>query len=445
MIPFIFFGACSHETAGPSENVVSNSAEQSISMLASNLNFEPNERAGLNEVKMQADLLNTFSLNFYRGLNKDVSLDDGVNLIFPPLSIRSAFGMLYSAAEEGGSVQKELSSALVLNSVESAYSSEKEVNLRLKSQLLAIEDSFSNTPDNRQLQYRLVNQVFVDNRLNVMSSYLDTLKQFYNAAVGQLAIQDDPEGSRKYINLFVSEKTQSMIKDLLPKNSIEKNTSSVLINSAYMKADWEKPFAAHETSLQNFVTANGIKKICLTMKDTDQLDYYSDQELQAVSKPYAGGKVAMLIIVPKTEATLSSVLNSMTSKKIRSIFDNQTKKHIELHLPKFSFEWGTKSIKSVLKSMGLTSIFTKRNAFPRFLAGLDEIFVRDVFHKAKIVVEENGTQAAAATAIVPVVGSARQNFPIPMPIEVRVNKPSLFFIYEKLSGSILFMGRISMP
>ncbi|MEN9825918.1 MAG: hypothetical protein RI953_1663 [Pseudomonadota bacterium] len=411
------------------ENVL----KEHFQMEGSALSFNSSERISPEKIQQQAERLNTFSLSLYRELGAS---DDGAeltNLIISPFSVRSAFSMLYPAAEKNSSIQNEMKEAMSFNNAEN------ELLPEVKSLALKVEDAFARTPSGYLPKYRMVNQVFVDGRLQLFPNFLDTLKTFHNAGVGKLDFRAKPEQSRETINKYIKDKTNSQIYDLLPKGSIQFNTASLLINTIYMLAKWETEFSKDSTQPEPFTNAAGEIKNVDTMVQREDLLYYSDPDFHAVSKPYDGNKVALLTLVPKEGLKISDIETKLTATRFSQLLKDMKSREVIYRLPKFKIEWGTESLKPALKKLGMREIFGVSNCFPRMLN--IETCISDVFHKAKISVDETGTEAAAATAIVLAPSSDEMN-PTP-PIEVKVNRPSVFFIYEKSIGAILFAGRIA--
>jgi serpin B len=407
-------------------------SNETFKMESSQLNYNASERVPLQRVQQQADRLNTFSLSLFREIGASGGSTVTENLIISPFSVRSALAMLYPATEKNSHIQKELAQALSFNAAE------EELLPEIKSLALTIEDAFAKQPTGKFLKYRMLNQVFTDSRLQIFPSFLDALKTYLNAGVGKLNFQGNPEQSKDIINAYVTKNTNSLITDLLPPKAIKSDTTSVLINTVYMLADWETKFEKKSTRPEPFTSADGKTKNVDTMVQQTSLDYYGDQNFHAVSKPYAGNKVAMLVIVPKEGININDIENNLTSTQFSQIIKDMKSQDVVYRLPKFKLEWGSESLLKPLKNLGMSEIFSGSDCFPRMLNVPS--CISEVFHKAKFIVDEKGTEAAAATAVILVESSLKNVQP---PIEVKVNRPSAFFIYEKSTGAILFAGRIA--
>jgi serpin B len=421
-----------------------------VTFVSSDVAFNAADKADSERVGAQALALNEFSFEMFHKLHDVGSLADEANFLFSPLSVRTAFAMVYSGAEAGGDVQKEMASALRYEGDELTLHHE------LKSQILGIQDSFTTANKKQELEWSLGNQVFVDKSMGLQPAYLNVLKANYNAGVGKVDFRSSDsslEKSRLAINDFVSEKTRHLVKDLMPKAALTRDSALVLVNTIYMLADWETPFKKESTNPLPFTTARGETITTKTMMQKGMFGYYGfgDDSLQALSKSYAGGSVAMLWIVPKQGVERGQVESSLSAERFAQIVNGLQSTEVELELPKFAMEWGTESLKKGLQEMGMKTPFDDGgNRFPRILSdrsgaplASEAVWIQDVLHKAKIVVDEKGTEAAAATAIT--VGETL-SAPAPiLPVSFKVDRPSLFFIYDVKTKSILFMGRLADP
>lgn len=409
-----------------------------IEFASANLDFDKTEIANAEQIRAQAIGLNTFSTQLFGKLKQSKLLLESENMVFSPFSVRLALSMLLSGAQRDGTVQNEIKNSLGLGS------SEEVSNLGVKSQLLSLQDSFDRTIAKKGA-YSIVNQLFVEKSSELNPDYLATLKRTYNAGVGRLNFKSSPNESKDIINRFVSKKTNSLIEKLVPENSITKLTRAVLLNTLYMKIEWNNTFEKLMTREETFTTADGQTRTVPMMNQTEALPYYSADKFAAVGKPFKNGALQMVFLLPKSGTTLSQLESELTSERIQSVFENPSIELVDLTLPKFKIQWGTKSLKDPLKALGLKEGFENKGNFPRILKNNNEdLNIDDVLHQAVVEVDERGTEAAAATTVVVAVPtSARIN--IDKPIAFRIDQPALFFIIESSSKSIVFMGRLGDP
>ncbi|NRA67223.1 MAG: serpin family protein [Pseudobacteriovorax sp.] len=421
---------------GPGNTIVPEQYAELMSFSESQVTYTPEDNPDLAEVKRFADDHNRFAFQMFRKLrNADK------NLAFSPLSIRTVFATLYPATEAGQTPATEFATGFAFDADFDQNSS------LLKSGLDGLANSMSPTSlEDDPAQYKLVNQLWVDESLEADPDYLDHIKGYYNAGVGSLPFRTQTELSREAVNSFVAVNTEDLIKDLLPEGSIKENTISVLTNSVYFKAQWQYAFNQNLTSPSSFQSLAGETKSVEMMSQQESFEFAETDTEQALSLDYRNAKIAMIYIQPKDAANYLSWEDEFDQEDFSALLEAKSSAETKVSVPKLDMEWGSQSIKDTLKTMGIERVFDRdANHFPNLFteesqATLGSVFIDDVFHKTKLIVDESGTEAAAATGIVIGTESA--------PTEVKtfsVDRPTLFAIYDKVSASILFMGRIADP
>ena len=242
------------------------------------------------------------------------------------------------------------------------------------------------------------------------------------------------------INEWVYQETHEKIEDLIPKGGITPDTRLVLANAIYFKADWVRQFSANKTQQIPFNSLDGRQASTpmMQMAQPASLGYMAGDGFQAVELPYVGDRVAMLVIVPD-EGTFARFEAGLSAEQIVSIRDALEQRSVNLTFPKFTFETSF-SLADTLRQMGMADAFAPGLADFSGMDGKGELYISDVFHKAFVAVDEKGTEAAAASAVVAGITS------VIMPdIQLVVDRPFIFLILDQQSGSILFMGRFVQP
>ncbi|HEU0297551.1 MAG TPA: serpin family protein, partial [Anaerolineales bacterium] len=246
------------------------------------------------------------------------------------------------------------------------------------------------------------------------------------------------ESVRKEINDWVYDETQEKIKDLLPEGVLSSDTRMVLVNAIYFKADWLNQFDANDTFDSPFHLLDGTDVTVKTMNQGTSMPYYRGDGFQAVELPYAGDTAAMDIFVPD-EGNFEALESSLNSDLFNETINGLQPASMMLSLPKFTFE-SSFNFSDTLKSMGMVDAFAADKADFTAMTAENDLFISNVIHKAFVAVDEEGTEAAAATAVIVDVTSA-----IMYDVTLTIDRPFIFIIRDKISGQILFIGRVLDP
>lgn len=287
-------------------------------------------------------------------------------------------------------------------------------------------------------QLSIANAIWGQKNFHFEEDFLNTLAKNYGAGLRLLDYIMEPEESRQVINDWISDQTREKIQDLIPQGAINSDTRLVLSNAIYFKATWLEPFEEIFTDAGMF-TGLDDEKIPVTMMHGSDLNflYYQGENFQSFQMPYVGGEVSMLVILPD-EGDYQDFESSLTVETLDQIVEEMVYRPIRLAFPKFEFE-SEISLAQILADMGMPLAFSDAADFSG-MTGNKGLFISDVFHKAYVNVDEEGTEAAAATAVIMSVTSAPAD-----PIEVTVDRPFLFVIREHQTNTILFMGRVVSP
>lgn len=284
-------------------------------------------------------------------------------------------------------------------------------------------------------QLNMANDLWGQQGYSFLSSYLDALAINFGAGMHEVDFAGATEQARVTINNWVDGKTNGRIKDLLPLNSLSSDTRLVLTNALWFKANWESKFAISETATQTFFNRDGSQASVPLMHKSLYLPYAGGNGFQAIDIPYVEGKLSMLVVMPDA-GTFDTFVSALTPAGLNDIAGTLTNQYINLGLPKFTFE-SENNMTVLLQAAGMTDAFDPAKADFSGIDGTYGLSISGVRHKAFIAIDEEGTEAAAATAIA--IGTS--SIPPPV-ITLTVDHPFLFFIRDRETGLILVMGKV---
>lgn len=361
-----------------------------------------------------------FAFDLYQALR-----DQTGNLFFSPYSISVALAMTYAGAR--GETERQMAETLHFTlPQEQLHPAFNVLDLELRS---AEGDDF---------KLHIANAIWGQIGYSFLSEFLDVLARNYGAGMRLLDFEKEPEASRQVINDWVSEQTEDKIQDLIPSGGITRDTTLVLSNAIYFDADWERQFAKERTADGAFNTVDGreVTVPMMSLSEPASLPYAAGQGYQVVELPYKGGEMSMVILVPDT-GQFEAFEAALDAGRAGEILGELEAKQVDLKLPKFSYE-SSFSLAQKLAEMGMPNAF--KGADFSGMDGTDQLFISDVFHKAFVAVDEAGTEAAAATAVV--VGKMA----LPMvDVQLVVDRPFIFLIRDVNNGTVLFVGRVMNP
>ena len=374
---------------------------------------------GLNEY---VNSTNEFSFKMYREL-----VDGDENIFFSPYSITTALGMAYEGAR--GQTAAEMEQVLDIPK-------DRQTRLDMMKEYQSLFNKIGTS-------YNLstANSYWLRTGGSLEQDYRDAIENFYLAHGDELDFAGDPAGSVDTINEWVEGETNDKIKDLLSVMDIDYMTYLVLTNAIYFKCDWKYQFDAEATEKMNFQLSDGtdITADMMRMCDKDvQLDYTSNSEVQLLRLPYKNNEISMYVMLPK-ENNIGTVSSKLDMSYFNTLKNDLTAQYIDLYLPKFKLEEKYR-LKKNLSDMGMPTAFTGGADF----SGINNanLFITKVIHQSFIEVNEEGTEAAAATAVIMGNYSAGSS---PNPILFKADRPFIFLIEHKESGQILFMGKVENP
>ncbi|XP_041974127.1 serine protease inhibitor 88Ea-like [Aricia agestis] len=362
-----------------------------------------------------------FTLNLFNSINKAVPED---NIFFSPFSVYHALLLAYFSS--GGATEKALKTSLQINE-----------NLDKVNLLTAYKVDKRSRAVNRNAdsyEFTNANKIFVDTDLNTRQCFADML----NDELEALNFHEKPAESRIHINDWVAKVTKNNIKDLLPEDGVSEATKVVLANAAYFKGVWASKFPAENTKKQVFFVNETRQTLVPFMRQKGHFHYMISDELgaQILELPYKGEDISMYIFLPPytMKDGVSNIIANLTPERLAAVVEESyTTREVIVEIPKFTVEKGL-PMRPILETMGVGDLFSEKSDFTT-LSEDKGILFDDAVHKAKIQIDEEGTVAAAATAIF--------GFRSSRPAEPSVfiaNFPFVYVLYERLTNSVLFMG-----
>ncbi|HZR78211.1 MAG TPA: serpin family protein, partial [Chthoniobacterales bacterium] len=290
--------------------------------------------------------------------------------------------------------------------------------------------------------------LFAQSGYDFRQPFQDLVKEFYAAPFELLDFKKEPEAARSHINKWVAEQTRQKIRDLVPQGGIKELTRLVLANALYLKAPWASEFSDGLTKPKPFHVRGGAAVDVPTMKQRKQFGYAKRDGFTAAALPYSGSELQFVIFLPDEVNGLSKLESNLSAEMLAQCAKLPVR-DVDLELPKFKFEPPTVPLKENLEALGMKTAFDD----PQGSANFDKMSPRkpdqylaisNVFHKTFIAVDEKGTEAAAATAVVIMEVTARRETP-KEPIHVKVDRPFIYAIQHVPSGACLFIGRVTDP
>jgi len=353
------------------------------------------------------------------------------NLFYSPYSVSAALAMTYAGAR--GTTESQMADvlhfALGQDDLHPAFNW---IDLELNGR-----GEIAPPYEGEGFELSVVNATWGQRGHTFRRSYLDVLAVNYGAGLRLLDFAADPEGSRETINDWVSDKTNGRIVDLLPRDSIDATVRLVLTNAIYFSAPWLKPFDVDMTANGTFELLDGGSVEVEMMRQAAMFGYASWDGGQAVELPYNGETLSMVLFVPDRGA-YGSFEDELDFDRYAEIVGSLEPRQVDLRLPKFEFGYDV-SLADPLTALGMTAPFSTAADFSG-IDGTHDLFISKVLHKAWVSIDEAGTEAAAATAVVVPIGGS----PGP-PVVLTINRPFLFVIRDIPTGTILFVGRVANP
>ena len=363
-----------------------------------------------------ADANNEFGFAMLRNSEKST--------VISPYSVERALGMVLDGA--CGETAKQMRTALSLPEADNLSAA----GAMIENDMLTDADKIAINIDNR---------VWLAQNYTLTADYASSTASHYRAAPQILDFVGDPDGSRETINADVAKSTNDRIKDILPPGSVSPATKVVLTNAIYFKAPWTDAFDPKATDKQDFKGFAGTTQVDMMHHEKPHMVYNNDA-LIAFDMSFQDTNYAFMVILPKevTPEALSAMESGLSAKSLREMRGKMEDVTVRLSMPKFRVEAGTR-LKALMQRLGMDLAFTQDADFSA-ISGKSDIFIDDIYHKAFIEVAEEGAEAAAATAV---VMKMRAMAPVERDLAITVDHPFVYAIIEKMSGTALFIGRVT--
>jgi len=369
-----------------------------------------------------------FALDLYRYL---AEREDG-NLFLSPHSISAALAMTYAGArsETAAEMAETLHFALPQDQLHPAFN---QLDWMLQ------EADVDEDDDDRAFRLSIVNALWGQHDYAFEDPFLDTLAENYGAGMRLLDFVADSEASRQTINGWVSDETEERIEDLIPAGGVDALTRLVLTNAIYFKAGWATPFEETATQDGTFRTGSGEEVTVPMMRNASERGYTAGAGYQVVELPYDGYTMSMVILLPD-EGTFDAFEGTLDQATLDETLSNPQHQRVALTMPKFEMR-SSFSLAEALADMGMPMAFSDDADFSG-MDGTKDLFISKVFHQTFVSVDEEGTGAAGATAVVMTLKAMVQEED---PVEMTVDRPFIFAIRDMETGSLLFVGRVTDP
>jgi serpin B len=356
---------------------------------------------------------------------------DDANTMVSPYSIATALSMLYPGAR--GTTATEIADVLNITVDDATLHA---VRNHIETELAKTPPPMGDDDTREPFTIRPANSAWGQGGYPFLDDYLAVLAESYGAGLRVLDYRGDPEGSRVVINDWVEDATEDRIKDLIPSGAITVDTRLALVNAIWFKANWFEPFDPDATAPGSFTLLDGSTIDTSLMHGGLKTGYASNDLFEALRLPYAGD-ASMVVMLPKrgTPAELAAALGS------EDLDISWSQHQVAVTLPTFEFE-ATVGLKAALQELGMRAAFESPVGDGADLTGITavrELFVSDAFHKTFIALDEEGTEAAAATALIVSLESA------PPPATFNADRPFLFWIEHTSTGEMLFLGQVTNP
>lgn len=366
---------------------------------------------------------NDFAFDLY----KEIAQNEKGNLFFSPFSISTALAMTYAGA--GELTEAEMAKTLHFPPNTEGF------HLAYGDYLNLLEKNAGGN-----IKWSVANRLWGEKDYALKKDFINLNKRAYDSPLEKMNFIGQPEDCRITINDWVADKTEQRIQNLLVEGTVTTDTRLILTNAVYFKGDWLYKFDKKNTKDRKFKKADGSSKKTPFMNFTGAFNYSATEKYQIIKLPYKGEKQSMVVVLPNETEWLPEVEASINSAAFEPLFYDYLPEVI-LSLPKFKLTLPL-SLNTPLKNLGMNEAFTSQANFSKMTAS-NNLAISEVVHKAFVEIDEEGTEAAAATAVVVVLTSTVVTEI--KPIEFKADHPFLFYIIDDETRAILFMGRVMEP
>ncbi len=369
---------------------------------------------------------------FALALHAHLASGSNENLFLSPYSISIALAMTYAGAR--GETEEQMRETLRYTLGEDVHPAFAGLKAALDERSTVEDPMDGDEVDAFQLE--VANALWGRDDYPFAEAYLALLEEHYGAGLERADFTGDPEGERERINAWVADRTEDRIEDLLPQGSIDPSTVLVLTNAIYFMASWLQEFDPADTTDGTFTALDGTESTVPMMHQHLRTNYASVPGAEAVELPYVGEEVSMVLVLPD-EGEFESFESDLDAETLFGIFEALGDASGDLAMPQFEFETEVQ-LSEVLADLGMPVAFDGGADFGGMIEGGGSgLWIDEVYHKSFVSVDEEGTEAAAATAVV-MTESAPPDWG-----ELRLDRPFIFCIRDRPTDAILFLGRVA--
>lgn len=404
---------------------------------------------GTTSFDLAAKATNELGVDLYQQLAKADSHGGGICI--SPYSIDSAVAMTFAGAD--GETRTQMARVLHFpndGDVPASFSTLQHSLEQMSAKTAELaKQSKTFGGSGEPITLNIANRLFAQKGYPFREAYLSLVKQNFGGAFDPLDFVADPAAAAQYINKWVADQTHDKIRDLIPADALNKLTRLVLANALYLKAPWADAFSDKATQPEPFfVRGGGPADVPMMRKRSEHFGYAKRQGFTVVSLPYVGDDLQFVVLLPDDVKGLRTLESKLTADVLAGCAKLE-ERDVDLRLPKFKLEPPTIALAETFQALGMKTAFD----IPHGSANFDKIaprkpndylYISNIFHKTFIAVDEKGTEAAAATAVVMMRATGLAQ-PKPPPIEVKVDRPFIYAIQHVPSGVCLFLGRVSDP
>jgi serpin B len=391
----------------------------------SDLDRDTSPQVGTSDLERLVDGNSDFTFDLYQALREEQD-----NLFYSPYSISLALAMTYAGAR--GETEQQMAEVLhFLLSQEKLHPAFNALDLELAKRGEGVSEE-----EGDAFRLNIANSIWGQQDFEFLPEFLDTLALNYSAGLRLVDFVHATEEARQAINQWVEDQTEEKIENLIPEGTLNDLTRLVLANAIYFNAGWMHPFEEANTQEGTFYLLDGSTVSAQFMSQEEEFRYAKGDGYQAVELPYVGGDTSMVILLPG-EGQLDAFEMSLDNARVEQIIDSFQMQNVRLSMPRYEFE-SAFNLKEILSRMGMPDAFGQAD-----FSGMDgkmDLFISEILHKAYVSVDEEGTEAAAATAVIMGLTALPEK-----PVEMTLDHPFIFFIRDNVTGTILFVGRVMNP
>jgi len=369
-----------------------------------------------------------FALNLYQVL----AAKEGGNLFLSPYSISVALAMTYAGAR--GETERQMAEVLRLPPQDQAHPAMAALIAAMESRAHG-----AGTKEDGGVSLSIANSLWGQEDYKFLPEFLGLLSRHYGAGLRRANFAGDPQGAAEAVNGWVAEQTRGMIRKVLSAGNIPPLTKLILANAVYFNAAWKYKFDVALTAPGRFYLPGGevVTVPMMAWKNAARLGYGRGPDYEAVELPYDGGELSMLILLPDRRTSFAEFEASLDADRLAGIVSALCERDVQMVMPKFGLTWGA-PLKRTLSALGMGIAFSNAANFSG-MDGRRYLTIDEVIHKARIDVDEDGTRAAAVTVVI------ARGKSVGGPVYLRIDRPFVFLIRDRRTGTVLFMGRVINP